>query len=113
MTSSHQHEALTRAREKRRSERRSLALPAVVLNGQNQVLASGRIANVSEHGALVVAEYRPDLAEGQQVIVEMAAPLPSPEERKSSPTVRYKCRIVRIRTLGQLMGIGLELLAAL
>ncbi|HUU59167.1 MAG TPA: PilZ domain-containing protein [Phycisphaerae bacterium] len=113
MTSSQQHERLARAREKRRSERRSLASSAVVLDDRNHVLASGRIANVSEHGAFVVAEHRPDLAEGRQVILEITVPLPSPDKRESSPTVRYECRIVRIRTLGQLMGIGLELLAKL
>jgi len=102
-----------RAREKRRSQRRSLASPAVVLDDQNHVLARGRTANVSEHGAFVVAEHRPDLVEGQQVIVEMTVPSLSAKKRKSSPTVRYKCRIVRIRTLGKLMGIGLELLAKL
>ena len=98
-----------RAVEKRLSLRISAAYPVSVCRKDKTFLAKGRTANISENGLLAVVRGCQLPAE---VLVEITLPSQSGSNRtrNQTRTVLYRARIVRQQVLGNLLGLGVELL---
>jgi len=101
-----------RVSERRRSVRTTAAYPVSITDHLGRFLTKGRAANISEHGLFVVAGMT-SLKLDQHVLVMITVPSRKKTGRSDVRTVRYICRIVRKQTLGQLLGLGMELLEKL
>lgn len=104
----------TRVAERRRSTRTAAVYPAAILDNDGCLLAWGRTSDISECGVFIIAEtqWQPEL--DSTVIVQLQLPgFPHRRRRDKPRIVMYQARVVRTRMLGQLLGIGLELLAKL
>jgi hypothetical protein len=102
--------------ERRRSVRLIAAYPVVLNDRGGKPLTRGRTANISEHGAFLVAHDGCRLAEGREVVARLTVPSLSTDEhnrRDAHRTVVYVCRVVRMQSLGPLSGVGLEFLRKL
>ncbi len=104
-----------RKSDRRRTPRVIAAHPVVILGRRGAVISRGRMANVSEDGAFVVADRRSGLEEMPEVTAEIELPSASakPERHAPTRTVRYRCRVVRAQVLGQLLGLGLAFIEKL
>ena len=98
-----------RTAERRQSVRNSAAYPAVISDRHGRPLARGRTANISEHGAFVLANGQ-SLQLEQIVLIELSVPSLRGQGRRC---VLYACRIARRQQLGQLVGVGVEFLQKL
>jgi hypothetical protein len=102
--------------ERRRSVRLIAAYPVVLNDRGGRILTRGRTANISEHGAFVVAHDSCRFPEGREVVASLIVPDVSGSGRqKHQPmrTVVYICRVVRTHSLGPLTAVGLEFLRKL
>lgn len=99
-----------RTAEKRRSFRMAAAHPALIWDRRGRVLTQGRIANISETGVFIVGRCPKAPPEEGEVFVEIRLPATATARGKRQPTrsIRYRCRLVRTRTLGHLVGLGVE-----
>ncbi len=100
-----------RTAERRRSVRVSSALPYVLRDRKNRVLARGRTANISENGVLTVVRHQERLDRQDQVVLDLT--VPADPIAGTSRLVKYRCRIVRRQALGNMLGLGLEFLQKL
>lgn len=98
---------LVRAAEKRLSMRVSAAYPVTVLDEDRNVLTSGRTANISENGLLAVVKGGRFPAE---VLLTITLPSGSSRSRSTARKVTYRARVVRQQVLGNLVGLGVQLL---
>jgi hypothetical protein len=98
-----------RATERRLSLRVSAAHPVKVLDEDERLLTSGRTANTSENGLMAVVRSCPLPPE---VLIEITLPSPalSHRGRGQTRTVRYRARVVRLQIMGNLTGLGVQLL---
>ena len=101
-----------RTAERRRSNRLAAAYTAVVTDQRGRVLARGRTANISENGCFVIARRREGPPPRQCATIEMVLPAAGATRpgRTATRTILYHCRIIRTQPLGQLVGMGIELL---
>ncbi len=97
-----------RVSERRVDVRVNAACPVRVLSDEGQVLTTGRAANVSENGVLAVVR---GCVLARQVLVEIT--VPSRAEGAiggQTKTVLYRARVARQQVLGNLVGLGLQLI---
>ena len=101
----------TRVAERRRNQRTPAVHPAAILDEDGYVLASGRTSNISEHGVFVIGngQWRPQLDAKVILMLELPA-APTPRRPDRLRTVAYRARVVRTQEVGQLIGVGLELM---
>lgn len=98
-----------RATERRLSLRVSAAHPVKVLDEEERLLTSGRTANTSENGLMAVVRSCPLPPE---VLIEITLPSLTPSRRGhgQTRTVCYRARVIRRQIMGNLMGLGVQLL---
>jgi hypothetical protein len=98
-----------RATERRLSLRVSAAHPVRIMDKDETLLTSGRTANTSEDGLMAVVRSRPLPPE---IVVEISLPslASSRRGRGQTRTVRYRARVIRRQIMGNLMGLGVQLL---
>ena len=98
-----------RATERRLSLRLSAAHPVRILDEDEGFLTSGRTANLSERGLMAVVRSCPL---PQEVLIGVALPslAPSRRGRGQTRTVLYRARVIRRQIMGNLMGLGVQLL---
>ena len=96
-----------RATEKRLSLRVSAAYPVSIRRMNWTLLASGRTANISESGLMAVVK---NCSLPPEILVEMLLPSSSNRPRNQTRTVVYRARVVRQQVLGNLMGLGVQLI---
>ena len=91
------------------------AYPAVLRDRRGRILAQGRAADISENGVFLLVRTRRTLAGAERLHVELVVPLTASirNRRQGTRTVRYVCRVVHTRLLGQWVGVGLEFLSKL
>jgi len=101
----------TRVAERRRSQRSPAVHPAAILDEDGYVLASGRTSNMSEGGVFMIGDgqWRPQLNAKVILMLELPA-APTPRKPHKTRTVAYRVRVVRTQEVGQLLGVGLELM---
>jgi hypothetical protein len=66
-----------------------------------------RTAKISERGLFLLVDRGCGLAEAGELIVELSRPA-SEQCRCELGAACYRCRVVRTRVLGQLLGLGVE-----
>jgi hypothetical protein len=98
-----------RATERRQSLRISAAHPVRILDNDESLLTSGRTANTSEDGLMAVVRTCPLPPE---VLIEIALPSLANSRRAYGQTriVCYRARVIRLQVMGNLMGLGVQLL---
>ena len=98
-----------RATERRLSLRVSTAYPVKILDEDQSLLTSGRTANLSEDGLMAVVRSCPLPPE---VLIEITLPsmASSRRERGQTRIVYYRARVIRRQIMGNLMGLGVQLL---
>ena len=87
------------------------AHPALIRTCRGHFLARGRTANISETGVFIIARCPDGPPRDEEVVVEIELPSAAATARGRRPgtrEVRYRCRVVRTRTLGHLVGLGVE-----
>jgi len=101
-----------RTANKRRTVRAGAAYRAVIRNRKGRVLARGRTANISANGVFIIASCPKGPPKCSEVLIEMEVPTATASRtgRPATRTVHYLCRVIRIQTLGHLMGMGVEFL---
>ena len=101
----------TRVAERRRNQRRSAVYSAAILDEDGYVLASGRTSNMSEGGVFMIGDgqWCPQLNAKVILMLELPA-APTPRKPDKMRTVAYRARVVRTQEVGQLLGVGLELM---
>ena len=96
-----------RTAEKRLSLRVSAAYPVCIRRKNRTLLASGRTANISESGLMAVVK---SCSLPPEILVEISLPSSSSKTRNQTRTVLYRARVVRQQVLGNLMGLGVQLI---
>lgn len=96
--------------ERRRGSRDAAAYPVAIRGAGGRLIARGRTANISAHGAFVVLDGRRDVPRSGRLRVDIQVPDAGTNSRRKTQarTVSYTCRIVRAQSLGNLLGLGLE-----
>jgi hypothetical protein len=89
--------------------------PVAVYDRRGRLLARGRTANISETGVFVIVDMRRDLHVCGQVRVEIVLPATTskPNRRDATRTLLFASRIIRMQSVGQLLGLGLEFIRKL
>ena len=97
------------ATERRLSLRVSSAYPVKVWDEHQTLLTSGRTANLSENGLMAVVR---SCTLPPEVLIEITLPSAGPPRRgrPGTRTVHYRARVVRRLIMGNLMGLGVQLL---
>ncbi len=105
----------TRVAERRKSRRVPAVHPATILDEDGYLLGKGQTSDTSECGVFIIMdgdEWDPAL--DSTVTVELRIPAtPTPRKPDKLRTVAYWARVVHRRQVGQMLGIGLELLKKL
>ncbi|NQU76946.1 MAG: PilZ domain-containing protein [Planctomycetes bacterium] len=101
-----------RAAERRRSTRTPAVYFTVLRDGRNRKeLASGRTANTSETGVMVLVRSNDKIPIDGKVCATLT--LPADPAAGTKRQVVYECRIVRRLEMGNMLGLGLEFLTKL
>ncbi|HET6427959.1 MAG TPA: PilZ domain-containing protein [Phycisphaerae bacterium] len=100
------------ARDRRREERIGTSGAAVMRDSQQRFIARCLATNVSSKGVFLMTHDVPGLPREGQIYVEMELPAGAVPPTVESRTV-HLCRIIRVKQLGKLVGIGVELLERL
>ena len=96
--------------ERRRYQRFSSTCPVVVRDLHGQVVARGRTSNTSVSGAFVIAPMDAAPSLGDQLLIEVKLLRSGgPHARRGPRRAHYLARVVRLRQIGQLVGLGMEL----
>ena len=98
--------------ERRQARRVHLTQIAVMLDGSGGVIGHGRVQNASATGFYVICHWTPGLQPGQRVVLELSMSLPMRPHAPDDMPPYYCCRIAHTRTMGDLLGVGLEVLQA-
>ena len=94
--------------EKRRSLRIGAAFVVRFHSLRRVLLAQGRVANTCENGVFAIVNRRLRLP--RELLLEMQLPAPSGgRSHNATRTVLYRAKIVREQVLGNLMGVGVQL----
>ena len=101
--------------DRRSHVRTQAAYKAVVTDRKGRVVLRGRTTNLSDRGAFVVGSAPRGVPHVRNVVVEMHLPETKVSRggHRSTRKVRYLARVVRRQTLGQMLGMGVELLEKL
>ena len=104
-----------RSEERRRDFRAPAAHAATIMDARGRVIARGRSANISENGVMIIIRSNSSLDGLGEVLVELTLPGVSKKDviHGETRTVRYRCRVARVQTLGQLVGLGMEFMEKL
>ena len=96
--------------DRRRYQRFSSTCPVVARDLHGQVVARGRTSNASANGAFVIAPMDAVPSLGDQLLIEMKLLRSGgPHTRRGPRRAHYLARVVRLRQIGQLVGLGMEL----
>lgn len=95
-------------RERRANFRMPAAYSALITDKHRRVLVRGRTANISESGVYVLASA--PVATDKQIVVELRVPSLSSSKPGQFRTVRYLSRVVHVEQVGQMFGLGIEML---
>ena len=98
-----------RATERRLSLRVSAAYPVRILDEAGKFLTSGRTANISEDGLMAIVRTCPL---PKEVLVESTLPSLAESRRGRGQVriVRYRALVIRRLIMGNLTGLGVQLL---
>jgi len=96
------------SKERRYSIRVPGSYPVLLRDARRRVIGRGKTANISERGLFLLLPGGRKLAPAADVQVEMDLPR-SPASPRSTRTVRYRARVVRVVAMGKWQGVGLEL----
>ncbi|MHC4563085.1 MAG: PilZ domain-containing protein [Planctomycetota bacterium] len=97
--------------ERRGTPRISSTHPAIIRDADGDLLAKGRTANISVSGVFILVALDDPPALNDQLLVELKLPgSPRRHGRPTSRTVHYTARVVRVRPVGQMTGLGMELM---
>ncbi|MHC4717725.1 MAG: PilZ domain-containing protein [Planctomycetota bacterium] len=99
-------------RDRRRDERIGTSGPAILRNSQQEFIARCVATNVSANGVFLMTHDTPSLPRAGQVYLEMELPEGIVPEPLESRTV-HLCRIIRVKQMGELVGLGVELVERL
>ncbi len=99
-------------RDRRRDERVGTSAPGVLRDSEQRFIAKCVGINISTTGVFLMTHDTPELPRTGQVYLEMALPEESIPGGVQSRTL-HRCRIVRVKQLGDLVGMGVELLEKL
>jgi hypothetical protein len=101
-------------RERRGTLRIAAAYPVVIRDRRGRVIAKGRTANISQSGIYLILPARNEIKPGASFNLELSLPgVDSRGRLGANRTVNYRGRVVRTDTLGQLLGVGIELVRKL
>jgi hypothetical protein len=93
--------------DRRRSPREIASRQVVLRSEAGQPLAKGLSTNVSSYGLFVVLRAAPDLPTDEAIVAEWKDP--SADGAEQGVQTR-RCRVVRRRQMGNLIGLGVEFL---
>ncbi len=100
--------------ERRRAVRVPAAFPATVRNPRGVEILSGRTADFSERGALIVGRCDVALRRGDRLEVTLVLPDASKRSRQTGRReVHYRVRVAHAERIGHLSSIGVEFLRKL
>ncbi|NLW86313.1 MAG: PilZ domain-containing protein [Planctomycetes bacterium] len=100
-----------RTAERRVNLRMPAAHPAMLSDSQGRPVAQGRTANISQNGAMVLVNARRTITTDEKLRLELHLPaLSDRPKRRQLRVVVYTCRVVHVQPVGQMLGVGIELL---
>ena len=101
----------TRIAERRCSLRTAAAYPVTLHDPRGRLVARGRTANISESGLFMITRGGDDMIGLEEVLLQISLPAVGGEAawRGGMRIVHYRGRVVRTQSLGQLLGLGIEL----
>lgn len=92
----------------------SATYSVLVRDLDGRIVARGRTANVSVTGIFVIAPIEEVPGLNEELLVEVALPRsPEPGDNRRPRKAHYLARVIRIRQIRQLVGLGMELLEKL
>ncbi len=95
---------------RRNSDRVPVTYSATVCDTDGEVLAKGQASNISEGGVFVVATSRDGLAITDRLILQLEPSNSHSRTRSRTTHMKYLVRLVRMRSIGHLYGLGLQFL---
>ena len=100
-----------RTAERRQSIRMPAAYPAVVRDRRGRTIAKGRAANISENGVYLLVRVARVAEPDETVFLELELPaVTARARRQETRIVNYSCRIVHCLEMGNLTGMGVQML---
>ena len=102
----------SRTGERRRKQRVGTSGSAILRDANQRFIARCSVTNISSAGVFVMTRDVPDLPRAGEVYLEMALPEGDGPDAPRRTSV-YVCRVIRTQQLGQLVGLGLELVEKL
>lgn len=99
----------------RMSPRLGGAHRVAMFDSRGRLLARGRTCNLGLAGVFVIAAGPDVPSPGERVTLEMHLPAGrnGRVDRSAGRVVRYRSRVVHVQRLGQMFGLGIELLERL
>ena len=96
--------------DRRRNTRTPKSFHAVIRDRRGCILLRGRTTNISEDGVFIVGPATNGHPAQEDLIVELDIPTTNPRRdgKGGLRRVQYLTRVVRMQTLGHLIGVGLE-----
>ncbi len=91
--------------DRRRSIREATSYHVTLRSAEGEVLTEGMTTNFSNEGAFLVTKNAPGLPVDCETVLEVQMPS---EQGQGEQMHRFKCRVVRFREMGKLVGLGLE-----
>jgi c-di-GMP-binding flagellar brake protein YcgR len=102
----------SRVAERRQSVRAAGAHPVSLFDSRDNLLGSGRTVNISAGGLFAIFDTTESFEVNSRVVVQMTLPAMPGSLRPDKPRlVSYTARVANVRHVGQLLGLGLELLS--
>ena len=98
-----------RTGERRRAERLGAYGPAILRDSAMKFVARCRVTNLSADGAFLMVRDKPDLPREGEAFVELVLTIGTGREKTQQTSV-YRCRVIRSKQMGELIGLGLEFL---
>ncbi len=96
--------------ERRKSPRVMVGYNATFFEENGTFVAKGQASNMSDGGVFVLVSNRNGLAVSSQFVLEMEIPS---NQTGHVNNMRYLVRLVRMRSIGHLYGLGLEFIEKL
>ncbi len=97
--------------ERRQGVRATGAHPVSLFDSRDNLLGSGRTVNISAGGLFAIFETAETFELNSRVVVQMTLPAMPGALRPDKPRlVSYTARVANVRHVGQMLGLGLELL---
>ena len=95
---------------RRTGDRVPTTYKATVCDQTGDVLAKGQASNISDGGVFVVATSRNGLAIADRLILQLELPDVRGGQQGDATQMKYLVRLVRMRSIGHLYGLGLQFL---